>query len=71
MAAVDLDAIESAMKKSALDGLRGYAEDHYGTVNQYHQTEYISKNMARGYQVLREPAWNKGAFTVSNLQRPY
>jgi malate dehydrogenase (oxaloacetate-decarboxylating)(NADP+) len=49
---------------SALDGLRGYAQDHYGTVYQYHETEYITKNMAGGYQVLREPAWNKGAFDV-------
>lgn len=65
MAAVDLDAIESAMKMTALDGLRGYAQDHYGTVNQYHQTEYISKNMAAGYQVIREPAWNKGIVPFS------
>jgi malate dehydrogenase (oxaloacetate-decarboxylating)(NADP+) len=62
MAAVDIDALESAMKMSALDGLRGYSQDHYGTVKQYHETEYVSKNMAGGYQVLREPAWNKGTF---------
>lgn len=60
MAGVDVEALEDQMRIAALDGLRGYAQDHYGTVKQYHETEYISKNMAAGYQVLREPAWNKG-----------
>jgi malate dehydrogenase (oxaloacetate-decarboxylating)(NADP+) len=45
---------------SSLDSFRGYSQDHYAAVKQYHETEYISKNMAGGYQVLREPAWNKG-----------
>jgi malate dehydrogenase (oxaloacetate-decarboxylating)(NADP+) len=52
--------MEHAIKLSSLDGLRGYSQDHYGTVKQYQSTEYISKKSARGYQVLREPAWNKG-----------
>ncbi|KAH8594831.1 hypothetical protein B0O99DRAFT_512971 [Bisporella sp. PMI_857] len=60
MASVDIDAIEAAMKATALDGLRGYSQDHYGTVRQYRETDYVSKNNAGGYQVLREPAWNKG-----------
>jgi hypothetical protein len=64
MGSVDIEAIEAAMKMSALDGLRGYAQDHYGEVKQYHQTEYVPKNMAGGYQVLREPAWNKGEFQL-------
>ncbi|KAI1254341.1 hypothetical protein MGN70_004738 [Eutypa lata] len=45
---------------ASLDGLRGYSQDHYAEVQQYSQTEYISKSAASGYQVLREPAWNKG-----------
>lgn len=60
MASVDLDAIETAMKMSALDGLRGYSQDHFSKVEQQHQTQYIARNMAGGYQILREPAWNKG-----------
>jgi hypothetical protein len=60
MAGVDVEALEDQMRVAALDGLRGYAQDHYGTVTQYHTTQYITKNMAAGYQVLREPAWNKG-----------
>jgi malate dehydrogenase (oxaloacetate-decarboxylating)(NADP+) len=60
LGSVDIAAIEAQMKQAALDGLRGYAQDHYGTVKQYRNTEYISKGMAGGYQVLREPAWNKG-----------
>lgn len=60
MAAVDVEALEAAMKMASLDSFRGYSQDHYGTVNQYNKTDYVSKNMAGGYQVLREPAWNKG-----------
>lgn len=60
MASVDVDALEDQMRISALDGLRGYAQDHYGTVVQDQETEYVPKEMAAGYQVLREPAWNKG-----------
>lgn len=71
MAGVDVKALEDQMRIAALDGLRGYAQDHYGTVKQYHETEYISKNMAAGYQVLREPAWNKGVpYHVSRAQEP-
>lgn len=43
-----------------LDTLRGYAQNHYGQVQQYATTEYISQGQAAGYQVLREPLWNKG-----------
>lgn len=60
MAAVDTTAIEAAMKMSALDGLRGYSTEHYGTVKQYRTTDYVPKSHAGGYQVIREPAWNKG-----------
>jgi len=67
MGGVDIEAIENAMKMSALDGLRGYSQDHYGTIKQYRETDYISKNNAGGMQVLREPAWNKG-IVVSTVQ---
>lgn len=60
MAAIDVEAIEKEMKMAALDGLKGYAQDHYGTVQQYRTTDYVPKSHAGGYQVLREPAWNKG-----------
>jgi malate dehydrogenase (oxaloacetate-decarboxylating)(NADP+) len=60
MAGVDTEAIENQMRAASLDGLSGYAQDHYGTVKQYHETQYIPENSAAGYQVLREPLWNKG-----------
>ncbi|KUJ19223.1 malic enzyme [Mollisia scopiformis] len=60
MAAVDVEQVEAAMKMAALDSFKGYAQNNYGTVNQYRSTDYVSKNNAGGYQVLREPAWNKG-----------
>ncbi|PQE08388.1 malic enzyme protein [Rutstroemia sp. NJR-2017a WRK4] len=60
LSGIDIAAIEAAMKQSSLDHLRGYAQDHYGTIKQYSTTEYVPKSAAGGYQVLREPAWNKG-----------
>ncbi|KAG7116257.1 NADP-dependent malic enzyme like protein [Verticillium longisporum] len=48
------------MKAAALDQHRGYAQNHYGEVQQYRSTDYVPKSSACGYQVLREPAWNKG-----------
>ncbi|KAI0019638.1 NADP-dependent malic enzyme [Xylariomycetidae sp. FL0641] len=60
MSSVDVAAIEESLKMAALDGLRGYAQDHYGEVQQYRSTDYVPKSSAGGYQVLREPAWNKG-----------
>lgn len=60
MASVDTSAIEAAMKASSLDTLRGYSTQNYGTVQQYRTTDYVPKSHAGGYQVLREPAWNKG-----------
>lgn len=60
MSTVDIAAIEEAMKMANLDGLRGYAQDHYGEVRQYRTTEYVDESQAAGYQVLQEPLWNKG-----------
>jgi malate dehydrogenase (oxaloacetate-decarboxylating)(NADP+) len=50
MAAVDITAIENAMKMSQLDSLRGYAQDHYGVVKQYRDTDYVPISSACGYQ---------------------
>lgn len=60
MSSVDISAIEEQMKMAALDGLRGYAQNHYGEVQQYRSTDYVPQSAAGGYQVLREPLWNKG-----------
>ncbi|CAG8975663.1 hypothetical protein HYALB_00012321 [Hymenoscyphus albidus] len=60
MASVDTSAIEAAMKMSSLDTLRGYSSENYGTVKQFKATDYVPKSHAGGYQVIREPAWNKG-----------
>lgn len=61
MSAVDLEAIQEAMKTASLDQHRGYAQDHYGEVKQDHTTEYVAKTDAAGYQIIREPLWNKGS----------
>lgn len=60
MSSVNIAAIEAQMKMTSLDQLRGYSQDHYGEVQQYRNTEYVPKTSACGYQVLREPRWNKG-----------
>lgn len=59
MSTVDIATIQHAMKMANLDTLRGYTQNHYGEVRQFSNTEYISQNQALGYQVLREPLWNK------------
>ncbi|KAK0727233.1 hypothetical protein B0T26DRAFT_671927 [Lasiosphaeria miniovina] len=60
MSSVDIATIEEAMRMANLDVLRGYAQNHYGEVQQYATTEYVKQNQALGYQVLNEPLWNKG-----------
>jgi malate dehydrogenase (oxaloacetate-decarboxylating)(NADP+) len=60
MSNVDIAIIEEAIKMAKLDTLRGYAQNHYGEVHQYTNTEPIPPNQALGYHVLREPLWNKG-----------
>jgi malate dehydrogenase (oxaloacetate-decarboxylating)(NADP+) len=64
MASVDVAAIEAAMVAASLDQLRGYSQENYAVVQQQSQTDYVPEEEAAGYQVLREPLWNKGtAFT--------
>lgn len=70
MAAVDIDAIEAQMKMAALDTLKGYSAEHYGTIKQYRETDYIAERNAGGYQVLREPAWNKGTYLPNHARVP-
>ncbi|KAK8001428.1 malic enzyme [Apiospora marii] len=60
MSSVNTQAIQERMKMASLDGLRGYAQNHYGEVHQYVKTEYVPKSQATGFQILREPSWNKG-----------
>lgn len=60
LSSVDLSAIEQGLKAASLDQHRGYAQDHFAQVHQERDTEYIDETMAAGYQVLREPLWNKG-----------
>jgi len=64
MSTVDIASIEEAMKMASLDQLRGYAQNHYGEVRQFRTTEYVPQNSAGGYQVLREPLWNKGMLII-------
>ncbi len=45
---------------ASLDQHRGYVQKHYAEVQQYRPTEYVPKHQACGYQVLREPLWNRG-----------
>lgn len=67
LSSVDLSAIEQGLKAASLDQHRGYAQDHFAEVHQERDTEYIDETMAAGYQVLREPLWNKGMFLYYSL----
>lgn len=64
MASVDMQALEEAMKAQQLDQLRGYKQNTYGEVHQERATEYMPESEASGYQVLREPMWNKGELKI-------
>ncbi|KAJ9424905.1 malate dehydrogenase [Fusarium oxysporum] len=64
MSPVDLSKIEQEIKMAALDQHRGYVQDHYAEVKQDRTPEYVDESNAAGYQIVREPLWNKGlAFT--------
>jgi hypothetical protein len=65
MSSVDVFAIEEAMKMAALDQHRGYAKDSHGEVKQDRHTEYLDQSQAAGYQIIREPLWNKGMLSSS------
>jgi len=53
------------MKLASLNHLAGYSTKAYpAAVEQPDSTQYTPEEMARGYQVLREPAWNKGEFSI-------
>jgi malate dehydrogenase (oxaloacetate-decarboxylating)(NADP+) len=56
----DTTALERSFKAASLDTMRGYSQNAYAVVEQTHETESIPRPRARGYQLLREPAWNKG-----------
>jgi malate dehydrogenase (oxaloacetate-decarboxylating)(NADP+) len=60
LSSVDLTAIEEGLKAASLDQHRGYAQHNFAEVRQPRDTEPLEKDMATGYQVLREPEWNKG-----------
>lgn len=65
MSTINIETIAEGIKMANLDTLRGYATNNFGEVKQNSQTQYLSKNQASGYQVLREPLWNKGRSTLS------
>lgn len=70
MSPVDIAATEETMRMANLDTLRGYAQNHYGEVQQPATTEYLDHTDAFGYQVLNEPMWNKGESIQTFLPRP-
>ncbi|KAM5342562.1 hypothetical protein ACJ41O_013528 [Fusarium nematophilum] len=64
MSSVDLSKIEQQIKMASLDQHRGYVQDHYAEIKQDRPTQYLDEATAAGYQLVREPLWNKGlAFT--------
>ncbi|CAN8095495.1 unnamed protein product [Discula destructiva] len=63
MSAVDVKALEEAMKAQQLDQLRGYRKDTYGEVKQTKEPLYVTeltKRQAIGQNVLNEATFNKG-----------
>ncbi|KAK2936165.1 Malic oxidoreductase [Fusarium oxysporum f. sp. vasinfectum] len=67
MSPVDLSKIEQEIKMAALDQHRGYVQDHYAEVKQDRTPEYVDESNAAGYQIVREPLWNKGKPSHSTL----
>lgn len=65
MSAVDISAIQEAMKMTALDQHRGYTQDRFAEVKQTQTTQYLPEAAAAGYQIIREPHWNKGMLFFS------
>lgn len=60
LSTVNVATIAEQLKMANLNTLRGYAQNHYGEVKQGPHTQYVPQNQAAGYQVLREPLWNRG-----------
>lgn len=60
--ALDTAAIEAKMRIASLDNLKGYNQRSYSTVTQTESTEYVQKSNLRGYNLIRDPASNKGTF---------
>lgn len=60
MSLVDTAAIENSMKIASLDTLAGFNPNTYGEVVQGPPTEYVKRRDAKGYQILKEPAFNLG-----------
>lgn len=64
MSLVDTAAIENSMKIASLDTLAGFNPNTYGEVVQGPPTEYVKRRDAKGYQILKEPAFNLGKSCV-------
>lgn len=63
--AIDIAQIEEGIKMANLDTLRGYSNTTPAPVQQAIKTEYTPMSQAAGYQVIREPMWNKGEPFIS------
>lgn len=60
---IDTAAIDAQMKLASLNHLAGYSTKSYpDAVPQQSATTYTPEEMARGYEVLREPFFNKGMY---------
>ncbi|KAL1901600.1 hypothetical protein Cpir12675_000470 [Ceratocystis pirilliformis] len=55
----NVSAIEQAMQMSSLDQFKGYMQATFPEVQQANLTQYSTEAEASGYQILREPVWNK------------
>lgn len=65
---VDTTAIDAQMKLASLNHHAGYSTKSYpAAITQPASTEYTPEYMAKGYQVLREPAWNKGESGINSM----
>ncbi|KKA26807.1 hypothetical protein TD95_005380 [Thielaviopsis punctulata] len=59
MSSINVSAIEQAMKMASLDQFKGYNQNTFAEIKQETTTAYIPESEAAGYQILREPLWNK------------
>ncbi|KAG6041237.1 hypothetical protein E4U41_005520 [Claviceps citrina] len=53
-------AMGDAVGTGVVDQRRGYATDAYAEARQDGASEHVAKSQAAGYQLIREPLWNKG-----------
>lgn len=67
---VPVKVIENMMKTANLDTLTGYAAEKSMPVKQRETGPNVLDGVRRGFNVLREPIWNKGRLVLYSSHCP-